>query len=111
LIHYGDLLLQVGKWGFILCVGLWIVGLIRTWWGSLRMAYLTPLVAIVMGALPSTAILLPNQAFEGGRGEWVMGASYLFGIVVLIVLGMLILTAIAHIIFLLRLRRQKHGSE
>jgi hypothetical protein len=107
-IYYGDLVLEICKWGILLCIGLWVVGLVRTWWGDVRLAYFAPMPGIVLGAVPATAIFFPSDAFEYGRGEWLMGMPILFGAVVLLTLGMLFVSAVAHGVFLLRKRKQKN---
>jgi hypothetical protein len=100
-IFYGDLLLQATALGFFLCVALWVIGLIQTWWGKLRLMYFGVLGAFGLGLLPVILLGLPRNAFGNGKSDWfeitLVAAS---GVVVAI--GMLFLSALAHGIFLMR---------
>ena len=99
-------MLELGWWGFVLSIGLWVIGLVQTWWGKFKLVYSAAAGAFVLGLLPAFALFLPNDAFVDGSGEWRMGTVLLIGIAVAVAFGMLFLAALAHGIFLLKSRKK-----
>ena len=109
-MSYGDILLQASAWGFLLCVGLWVIGLVSTWWGKFKLVYFGPIAALFICLLALTAVFLPHEAFEEGRGEWLFGTTLLSGIAAAVALGMFFVSALAHGVFLLRNRQQNESG-